>query len=138
MRTYSVKFFLHIDDALDLAAEHALGGIVGLLMNALFADRSLVALDGVTSVRGGWINHNWKQLYIQFAYVCATVAYTFVVTALLAKIFDLVPSFRLRASAEEEASGMDDTQVRTHMHTSHGAYSDISPTPDRGIRHRLR
>ena len=93
-----------------------MGGIVGLLMNALFADSSLVALDGVTSIPGGWINHNWKQLYIQFAYVCATVAYTFVVTALLAKMFDLVPSFRLRASAEEEASGMDDTQVCLCLH----------------------
>ena len=58
----------------DLAAEHAIGGIIGLLFNALFADKDLIALDGVnTTSSGGWINHNWKQLYIQFTYICAAV-----------------------------------------------------------------
>lgn len=28
-----VKFYIGIDDALDLAAEHAIGGVVGLLAN---------------------------------------------------------------------------------------------------------
>ena len=96
----------------DLCAEHAIGGMIGLLFNGIFADSEIIALDGVnTSVNGGWLNRNWKQLYIQFTYVCATVGYTFVVTAFLAKMFDMVPSFRLRSSPEEEASGMDDTQV---------------------------
>ena len=58
------------------------------------------------------MNQNWKALYIQFAYICATVGYTFVVTALIAKAIDLIPFTRLRASPEEEALGMDDTQVR--------------------------
>ncbi|KAI0085677.1 ammonium transporter [Irpex rosettiformis] len=106
-----LKFLLRIDDALDLAAEHAMGGIIGLLFNALFADKNLIALDGVTSVPGGWLNHNWKQLYIQFAYVCATVGYSFFMTALLAKTFDMVPWMRLRTSPEEEALGMDDVQL---------------------------
>lgn len=79
----------------------------------MFADKDLIALDGVnTSAAGGWINHNWKQLYIQFAYVCATVGYSFVVTALLAKAFDLIPGMQLRSTVEEEALGMDDVQVR--------------------------
>ncbi len=95
----------------DLAAEHAMGGVVGLLFNGFFADANLAALDGVTSIPGGWLNGNWKQLYIQFAYVCATIAYTFVMTALLAMAFDLIPCLKLRASPEEEALGMDDTQV---------------------------
>ncbi|CAL1696594.1 unnamed protein product [Somion occarium] len=107
-----LKFFLRIDDALDLAAEHAMGGIIGLLFNGLFADSSLTALDNVnTAVPGGWIEHNWKQLYIQFAYVCATVGYTFVVTALIAKGMDMIPFLRLRATPEDEALGMDDVQI---------------------------
>ena len=93
-----------------------MGGIVGLMLSAFFTDRDLVALDGISEVDGGWLNHNWKQLYKQFAYVCATVGYTFVVTAFLAKIFDLIPLLRLRASPEEEALGMDDTQVRRRLH----------------------
>lgn len=89
-----------------------MGGIIGLLFNGLFADSTLIALDGVnTAVPGGWLNRNWKQLYIQLAYVCATVAYTFVVTAALAKALDMLPHCRLRASPEEEALGMDDTQI---------------------------
>ena len=101
-----------IDDALDLCASHAVGGIIGLFFTGFFADGTLIALDGVnTSVPGGWVRHNWKQLYIQFAYICATVGYTFVVTALLAKGIDMLPFCSLRATAEEEALGMDDTQV---------------------------
>jgi len=107
-----LKFLMRIDDALDLYAEHAIGGIVGLIFNALFADSELIALDGVnTSVPGGWFDHNWKQLYIQVAYICATVGYSFVVTALIAKALDLVPMLSLRASPEAEALGMDDTQI---------------------------
>ncbi|PCH33273.1 ammonium transporter [Wolfiporia cocos MD-104 SS10] len=107
-----VKFLMRIDDALDLYAEHAIGGIVGLLFNALFADSELIALDGVnTSVPGGWLDHNWKQLYIQFAYVCAAVGYAFVVTALLAKGLDMIPMLSLRASPEAEVLGMDDAEI---------------------------
>ncbi|KZT23799.1 ammonium transporter [Neolentinus lepideus HHB14362 ss-1] len=107
-----VKFLLRIDDALDLFAEHAMGGIVGLLINAFFATRDVIALDGVnTSITGGWLDHNWKQLYIQFAYVCATVSYTFVVTALIAKATDLVPGLRLRTGEDAEALGMDEVEI---------------------------
>lgn len=50
-----VKFLVGIDDALDLFAEHAVGGIVGLFCNGLFATRDVIALDGVnTAVAGGW------------------------------------------------------------------------------------
>lgn len=107
-----MKFFFRIDDALDLFAEHALGGIIGLLFNAFFATSEVIALDGVnTSIKGGWLDHNWKQLYIQFAYICATCGYTFVMTALIAKVIDVIPGLHLRASAAAEGLGMDDDQV---------------------------
>ncbi len=100
-----------MDDALDLFAEHAVGGIVGLLGNAFFADKELTALDGVSVILGGWLNRNWKQLYIQFAYICAACAYSFIVTALIAKGVDFVPGLKLRATVEDEVLGMDDIQV---------------------------
>ena len=115
-----------------------MGGIIGLFFNGLFADKNLVALDGVTSVPGGWLNHNYKQLYIQFAYICATVGYTFVVTALLAKLLDLVPYFRLRASPEEEALGMDDTQIGEFVSDYvevRRDYRDWTPAYDRAHLH---
>lgn len=107
-----LKFLFRIDDALDLYAEHAVGGIIGLLFNGFFAKSDIIALDGInTGVEGGWIDHNWKQLYKQFAYVCAVCGYAFVVTAIIAKSVDMVPGLRLRASDEAEGLGMDEDQI---------------------------
>ncbi|KAG9092769.1 hypothetical protein FRC06_011806 [Ceratobasidium sp. 370] len=107
-----IKYLIGIDDALDLFAEHAVGGILGLLANGLFADNVIIALDGVnTAVPGGWIRHNYKQLYIQFAYVCATCGYVFVMTAILAKLVDICPGLGLRATEQGEILGMDDDQI---------------------------
>ena len=84
-----------------------------MLFNGFFATSAVISLDGVnTSITGGWVDHNWKQLYIQFAYVCAVCGYAFVVTALLAKAVDLVPGLSLRGSMEAESVGMDEDQVR--------------------------
>ncbi|EKM48748.1 uncharacterized protein PHACADRAFT_202450 [Phanerochaete carnosa HHB-10118-sp] len=58
--TIVVKFYLHIDDALDLGVEHAMGGIIGLLLNGLFADKNLVALDSISAVPSGWLNHHYR------------------------------------------------------------------------------
>ncbi|KAI0271576.1 ammonium transporter [Gloeopeniophorella convolvens] len=107
-----VKFYLRIDDSLDLFAEHAVGGMIGLLCNAFFAKSDIIALDGVnTSVPGGWVDHNWKQLYIQFAYICAVCSYTFVVTALIAKGIDIIPFLGLRATETAEELGVDEDQI---------------------------
>jgi len=35
------------------------------MFNAFFAKGDIIALDNVnTSITGGWLDHNWKQLYI--------------------------------------------------------------------------
>ncbi|KAI0045756.1 ammonium transporter [Auriscalpium vulgare] len=129
-----VKFLILIDDALDLFAEHAVGGMIGLLFNAFFAKANIIALDDVnTSAAGGWVDHNWKQLYIQFAYICATTAYTFVVTALIAKGMDLVPALRLRASPDAEVLGMDEDQIgefATDYIEVRRDYTDWTARPD--------
>lgn len=107
-----IKFLVRVDDALDLFAEHAVGGIIGLLLNAFFASSSIIAMDDVSfGVSGGWVDHNWKQLYIQFAYVIATCAYTFVMTAVVAKMVDFIPGLQLRSTPEGEILGMDETEI---------------------------
>lgn len=85
--------------------------MIGLIFNALFATHEIIELDGVSTSTGGWMDHNWKQLYIQFAYVCATTAFTFVVTAVLAKIFDMIPGLQLRCTDEGETLGIDEIEV---------------------------
>ena len=110
----------------DLAAEHAIGGIIGLLFNGLFADGNLVALDNVnTSTPGGWIRHNWKQLYIQIAYIVACTAYSFVVSALIAFAIDKIPGLKLRASEEAELLGMDDDQLGEFAYDYVGLEQDL-------------
>lgn len=108
----TVKLLLRVDDALDLFAEHAVGGIVGLLMNAFFASQSIIALDGVnTTIPGGWVDHHWRQLYVQVAYICATCSYTFVVTSLIATCINAIPGLHLRTTTEGETVGLDEVEV---------------------------
>lgn len=112
-RVSLVKFFIRIDDALDIFAEHGVAGMVGLLANGLFGADYIIGLDGVNTglINGGWVNHNWKQLYIQLAYVLAATAYAFCMSAILAFIINYIPGLHLRASEEAELLGMDDDQL---------------------------
>jgi Amt family ammonium transporter len=98
---------------MDVFAEHGVAGMIGLLFNAFFAADYIIGLDGVNTgiINGGWLNHNWKQLYIQVAYIVATTAYAFVMSAILAIIINFIPGLHLRASEEAELLGMDDDQL---------------------------
>jgi ammonium transporter, Amt family len=49
----AVKHILGIDDSLDIFAQHGVGGMLGLLANALFAADYIISLDNVnTTVKG--------------------------------------------------------------------------------------
>ncbi|KAF8732396.1 hypothetical protein AX14_004431 [Amanita brunnescens Koide BX004] len=106
-----IKSLLGIDDALDIFAEHAVGGIIGLLLNGFFASKTIAALDGSTSIPGGLIDGNWRQLYIQLGYVCATCVYSFFITANIANGLNKIPGLGLRATAEDERLGMDEVEI---------------------------
>ena len=109
----TVKYWIRIDDSMDVFAEHAVAGIIGLIFNALFGDDSVFGLDGVNTgtPTGGWVIHNYKQLYIQIAYIVAACAYAFVVSAIIAFAINAIPGLKLRASEEAELLGMDDDQL---------------------------
>ena len=98
---------------MDVFAEHGVAGMVGLIFNALFGATYVIGLDGVNTgiITGGWIDQNWKQLYIQIAYIVAASAYTFVVSLILAYAINFIPGLHLRASEEAELLGMDDDQL---------------------------
>ena len=98
---------------MDVFAEHGIAGVVGLLFNALFATDAVVGLDGVNTgiPIGGWLIHNYKQLYVQIAYILACMGYSFVMSALLAFVIDKLPGLKLRADEAAELLGMDDDQL---------------------------
>ena len=108
-----VKYWIRIDDSMDVFAEHGIAGMIGLFFNGIFGAEYIIGLDGVNvgTIPGGWIERNWKQLYIQVAYIAAATAYAFVMSAIIALIINYIPGLHLRASEEAELLGMDDDQL---------------------------
>ncbi|KAI9756504.1 MAG: hypothetical protein M1815_003375 [Lichina confinis] len=107
-----IKYLLRIDETMDVFAEHGIPGMVGLIFNALFGASYIIGLDGVnTESDGGWLDGNYKQLYIQVAYIVACTGYSFVVSLILAYVINFIPGLGLRATEEAELLGMDDDQL---------------------------
>ncbi|KAL9636902.1 MAG: hypothetical protein Q9164_002537 [Protoblastenia rupestris] len=106
-----LKFILGIDDALDIFAVHAVGGLVGNLLTGLFAANYIAHLDGYTVIQGGWLNHHWIQLAYQLADSLCGFAYSFGGSCLILFIMNLIPGLKLRASEEAEVLGMDDAEI---------------------------
>lgn len=106
-----IKYLLRVDDSLDVWAEHGMAGVVGLIFNALFGSKTVIGYDGVTDHAGGWIDHNWKQLYIQIVYILATMAYSGAVTAILCFVIDKIPGLHLRIDYNAEEVGVDEDQI---------------------------
>ncbi|KAF7337017.1 Ammonium transporter [Mycena venus] len=102
-----LKDILRIDDGLDVFALHGIGGLTGNILTGLFAADYITALDGYSSIPGGWINGNYIQLGYQLAGCAAILSYSFTVTAILLFVMDKVPGLRLRVSEEKEAAGLD-------------------------------
>ena len=100
---------------MDIFAVHGLAGMIGLLINGFFGVNYIPALDGLTlgaaAIPGGWFNHNWIQVPIQLAYIGATSAYSFVVTAIILYVMNLIPWFRLRVSHDAERDGIDEAEL---------------------------
>jgi Amt family ammonium transporter len=91
-----------VDDSLDVVAAHGVGGTVGALLTGVFAQK---ALNGVGD---GLLFGNPAQVGIQAVAVLAAIAYSGVMSFVLLKLISVV--LPLRASAEDESTGLDVTQ----------------------------
>jgi Amt family ammonium transporter len=91
-----------LDDSLDVVAAHGLGGTVGALLTGVFAEKS------INGVFDGALYGNPGQLAIQALAVVTAIAYSGVMSFVLLKVVSLVVP--LRASANDEAEGLDITQ----------------------------
>ena len=110
---------------MDNFAEHGIHSMVGLLFNGLFAADYIIGLDSVSTslTNDDWLNHNWKQLYIQFAYVVACIAY----------LISFITGLNLRASEEAELLGMDDDQLGEFTYDYVDVRRDyLAWTPEKG------
>lgn len=106
-----LKFLLRIDDALDIFAVHGVGGLVGNILTAFFASKSIAHLDNATVIEGGWLDQHWVQIGFQLADSFAGGTYSFVGTCLILFIMNLIPGLSLRATEEAEILGIDDAEI---------------------------
>ncbi len=103
--TSYMKRALKVDDSLDVFPVHGIGGMAGTLMAGVFASDALGVFSGQGYAEGMAMG---SQLAVQALGVLSVAAYTGVVTLVLLKLVDRF--LGLRASAEEETMGLDQTQ----------------------------
>jgi Amt family ammonium transporter len=94
-----LKFRFGYDDSLDVVAVHLVGGLTGSILLGLFATE---AAGGLLAGAGA------SLLGKQFVAVGATLAWSFVVSIVLAKVIDA--TIGLRVPPEHEAEGLDLSQ----------------------------
>ncbi len=87
-----------LDDSLDVAAAHGLGGLTGALLTGVFAAAVWGGVDGL-------LTGNPRQLIVQLVAAAAAIAYSGLASYLLLKLVSLaVP---LRVDSRQEGTGLD-------------------------------
>ena len=84
---------------------------MSLIFRGIFAADYIAALDGVTVIPGGWINHNWIQLAHQLTDAVTGFSYSFGMTCIILFVMNLIPGLSLRADTEAEIMGMDEAEI---------------------------
>lgn len=123
-----LKFIFGYDDALDIFASHAIGGVVGNLLTGFFAQSSVAGFDGFTKISGGWLDHHWVQLGYQLADSVAGLSYSFVATTIILWIMHYIPGLSLRASEEVEILGLDDAEMGEFAYDYVGLEQELGHT----------
>ncbi|MEG9249834.1 ammonium transporter [Arthrobacter sp. Soc17.1.1.1] len=95
-----LKFRLGFDDSLDVVGVHLIGGILGTLLIGLFATP-----DAPNGVAGAFYGGGLELLGIQALATVAVLAYSFVVTWVIAQVIQR--TIGLRIEQEDELRGID-------------------------------
>jgi len=115
-----------LDDSLEVAAAHGLGGMTGALLTGVFATAAWAGTDGLLA-------GNFRQAGLQIVAVLAVMAYSGVVSFGLLKLVSVfVP---LRVSSTEEGTGLD-VPMHGEEAYAHGVGAillmpSVSPTAER-------
>ncbi len=99
-----LKRMLKADDSLDAFGLHAVGGIAGAILTAVFASPFIMGDKAPASVV--------HQLWIQIEGVLATIAYSAVLTFIILKVIDVI--IGIRVTSDDERMGLDLSGRRTH------------------------
>ena len=84
-----LKYFVQIDDALDIFAIHGVAGILGSLLTGIFANQRY-------NSKGGWVKGHWIQLGYQLLGCTVTAAYVFVLSCVFLYCIDNYTGFTFK------------------------------------------
>ncbi len=118
----SVEFFdkvVKIDDPVGAISVHGICGALGTILTGLFA-------TGVSTMKGVFYGGGFRFLGVQLLGVGAVIAWTAVVITVVFSI--IKATIGLRASAEDEAMGLDRSE-----HGLHTAYSGFTIMTDSAV-----
>ncbi|KAI9361343.1 ammonium transporter AmtB-like domain-containing protein [Pilaira anomala] len=107
------KHKMRIDDCLDVFGVHYVGGLVGLILTGIFAQKDIIALGYPAGTSydlmpdGGWLDGNWMLVPYQLAGIAAVSVWSFVVTYIILLVINKIPSLYLRLADEDEIIGTD-------------------------------
>lgn len=121
-----LDYKLHIDDPVGAVAVHCLNGIWGTIAVGLFATSSSPAFKTAGIKEGLFYGGGFKQLGLQFIGLFAVAGWTIVTITIT--FFLIKATIGLRASEEEEMTGLDATEHGLPSAYAGFALMDISNT----------
>lgn len=101
----TLKFRFNVDDTLDVVGVHGVGGLIGLIMVGLFATARISGKEGL--FYGG----GWGLLGKQLVAIVSVIAFSFILTWLIAKAVDMTVGFRAK---EEYATVPGEEEERAY------------------------
>jgi Amt family ammonium transporter len=96
-----IKKKFHIDDSLDVFGVHGVGGMLGVVLTAIFVAPALGGRGFADGMGMG------RQLWVQVFAVIVTVAWSGVLSYIILKVVDMITG--LRVSVDRETEGLDIT-----------------------------
>ncbi|AOA60909.1 Ammonium transporter [Komagataella phaffii CBS 7435] len=99
-----LKYLIHVDDCLDIFAIHGIGGMIGILLTGLFADKN-IAILGFNDIAGGWVNQNYVQLGWEVVGTIVVSLYAFTISFVVLLIINWIPGLRLKVDDEQTLHG---------------------------------
>ncbi len=117
-----LKYKFGYDDSLDVVGVHLVGGVAGSLLIGLFAT------GGVQSdAKGLFYGGGFEQLGKQAVGVFSVLAYSLVVSAIMAFLIDR--TMGMRVAEDVEVSGIDQAEHAETAYDFSGAGGGISARP---------
>ncbi|KAI9331167.1 ammonium transporter AmtB-like domain-containing protein [Obelidium mucronatum] len=119
---YSVRFvkWIRVDDTLDVAAVHGVGGALGMVLTGILAQYQVTRLDvgesGAAAATAGWLDEVWWQVPVQLVAVICVCLWSAAWSAILILLMNSFAFTSLRCTAEEERCGLDIAEIGESDH----------------------